>query len=142
MQLMFRFMIASLAAWAVMAAMAMALFGYLLADYFEPLRTLFRPAEEQAETSLWAQLAQFIRTFFFTGVILFLRGARPLPVVTGAAYGFLAGLFVSTYHAVNSASLPLPFETAAAWAAFDTILLTTGGAVFAFLFRPPRIKSV
>lgn len=132
------FLIASLAAWAVMAAMAMPLFGYVLAEHFAPLRALFRPAEEQAQTALWAQSAQFIRTFFFTGIIVFLRGARRLPIATGAAYGFLAGLFAGTYHIANSASLPVPASTAAAWVAFDAALLTVGGAVFALLFRPPQ----
>lgn len=135
-----RLMIAALCAYAVMAAGAAFLFAIVLAEPFAPLVALFRPAVEQQQTAVWAYVAQFLRTFAFVGIIVLLRGRGRLPVATGAVYGLLAGLFIGTFHIANTASLPLPFETGAAWVVFDTTLLVLGGVVFALAYRP--LKAV
>jgi len=72
------------------------------------------------------------------GIIVLLHGRGPLPVSTGAIYGLSAGLFIGTFHIANTASLPLPFETGAAWVVFDTAPLGLGGIVFALAYRPSK----
>jgi hypothetical protein len=119
-----------------MAASAVFLFAFVLAEQFAPLVGLFRSAEAQQQTAIWAYSAQCIRAFVFAGMAVLLHGRRRLPVTTGATYGLLAGLFVGTFHVANTASLPLPFETGVAWVAFDTGLLVLGGTVFAAAYRP------
>ncbi len=136
-----RLVLASILSWLVMAALAMALFGWLLADAFDPLRALFRPLEEQAETAGYAQSAQFLRVFFFVAIIRLWHGPRAISVGQGALYGLLMGLFAGTFHVANSASLPLPASTAVAWVAFDIVLLVAGGIVFALSYRP-QTKAV
>ena len=131
-----RFVLATFASYLVMAVLATILFGWVLSAPFEPVRAMFRPADELAETVIWAYLAQFARVFIFTGILIFLHGRERPTLRLGAIYGFLMGLFAGTFHVANSASLPLPAETAAAWVAFDTALLTVGGIVFALSYRP------
>ncbi len=131
-----RFLFASLCAYAAMAVCAVFLFTIVLAEQFAPLVGLFRSAEAQQQTAIWALAAQCLRAFVFAGIAVVLHGRRRLPVTTGATYGFLAGLFVGTFHVANTASLPLPFETGVAWVAFDTGLQVLGGTVFAAVYRP------
>jgi len=140
---MIRFLVSSIFSYVVMAIIAMILFRSIFAEAFEPLQALFRPTEEQANTIKWAMASQFFRTFFFTYILYYCVRDDNFSIFRGVFVAMIMGLFVSTYHFANAASLPLPPSTAIAWGLFDGILLIFGGVAFCGLYGllQPKHKS-
>lgn len=128
-----RFVLASLAVFAVFQLLDIVIHGVILSGDYRANSGLWRP---DMESLMWIMmLASLALSFLF--VYIFTRGYEGKGVLEGVRYGLLIGLLMMGIGAVNQYVVyPVPFMLVVKWFIFGMIEFAIAGVVAAFIYRP------
>lgn len=127
---------ASLAAFAVIVGVDLALYTALLQDLYRQTAAVWRPMPELERLIplLWAGMA--VSTLFFTLLYAQGHGRNKAGVAQGMRFGLYMGLFYFTlYGAVSYVVLPIPMVLAAWWFLGGLVEYVAAGAVVGWMYR-------
>ena len=131
-----RWMVASLAAFAVVFVLDFIVHGWLLMGLYAQTASVWRPQAE-AHGMMWMMsVGQLLFAGIFT--LIYTKGyeAGKPGVGQGLRYGLLVGLLISiSFISVWYVALPVPLALALGWAASGLVNCLSAGAVVGLLYR-------
>ena len=128
-----RFIVASLAVYAVSLALGYLVHGVILRATYDSLKNVWRP---DMPSKMWIEwLDGFIVSFLFT--YIFTKGYQGKGIMEGLRFGLVIGLFVSIPMAYGTYMIiPIPYSLALEWFLYGTAQAILLGAVAAAVYKP------
>lgn len=132
-----RWVMASIAAFAVIFVLDMIVHGKILMGLYERTASVWRPQAEASQRCWLMMVGKLLFSALFVWIYTKGHEAGKPGLGQGLRYGFLIGLLVSvSYVTVWYVVLPVPLVLAKGWVASGIVDCLAAGAVAGLLYRP------
>lgn len=128
-----RFLIASIAVYAVFQVMDFIIHGIILSETYKSLSSIWRP---DMMSLMWIFYAAGLVTAFLF-VYIFTKGYEDRGLLEGLRFGIIIGLFMNVIGIFGQYVMyPIPISLSVQWFVFGMIEFAVAGIVAAAIYRP------